>query len=113
MPFQANWRVFFFPGVELNCSHLWVPGAFLCWKDVKVDQKNQLLVAEGFLFVFGWEEAKRYVWGQSLSHWWDGSPSGFNLPVFAIKSVIKHGSFCLIEGPYDLVVIAVTKYLLQ
>lgn len=52
MPFQANWRVFFFPGVELNCSHLWVPGAFLWWEDVKDDQKNKLLVAEGFLFVF-------------------------------------------------------------
>lgn len=53
MPFQANWRVFFFPGVELNCSHLWVPGAFLWWKGVKGDQKNQLLPgAEDFLFIF-------------------------------------------------------------
>lgn len=41
MPLQANWRFFFFPGVELSCSHLWVPGAFLCYKDVKDDQKKQ------------------------------------------------------------------------
>lgn len=32
-------------------------------------------------------------------------PLGFNLPDLAVKLLIKHGSFCLNEGPCDLVIV--------
>lgn len=110
MPFQANWRVFFFPGVELNCSHLWVPGAFLWWEDVKDNQKNKLLVAEGFLFVFRMGGSKKIRVGtkpQPLVGW-------LSLWVLISLSLpLNQSSSMVIEGPYDLVVTAVTNYLLQ
>lgn len=114
-PLQANWRFFFFPGVESNCFHLWVPGAFLWCKDVKDDQKNKLLlVAEGFLFVFRLGRNKEVLFeGRTSATGGMALPLGFNLPAFAVKSATKHRSFCLIEGPYDLLVMAVAKCLLQ
>lgn len=114
MPLQANGRFFFFPGVELNCSHLWVPGAFLGCKDVfKDDQKNRLLLVAGnFSLCFRLGGHKEVLfWGQTPA---TGGvavalPRGFVLLVFAIHSVREHGGFRWNEGPHDLLVTVMTK----
>lgn len=73
--------------------------AFVCYKDVKDDQKNKLLLVAGdFIFIFIWEETTRYCLGAEATGGM-ALPLGSSLLVFALKLVFKHGSFCLNECP--------------
>lgn len=79
--------------MELNHSHLWVPGAFLWYKDVKDDQKNKLLLVAGdFLFFFRLGGNKKVLfWCRTSATGGMALPLGFNRPVLDMKSVIKLG----------------------